>query len=191
MKLELTYSELCSQLNGKSVGVPFVDLIQEVVYDTRKINPSAGLVFFALNGPFRCGESYISAAYDKGVRVFVVHQVPENNYLDASFIVVDDTLAALQMLAKSYRDQLTYPILAIAGSLGKTTVKEWLYHLIAGKLEVFRSPKSYNSQLGVALSLLELHAECDVAIIEAGISMPNEMEQLEQMQLQLEEILLI
>ena len=181
MKLELTYSELCSQLNGKSVGVPFVDLIQEVVYDTRKINPSAGLVFFALNGPFRCGESYISAAYDKGVRVFVVHQVPENNYLDASFIVVDDTLAALQMLAKSYRDQLTYPILAIAGSLGKTTVKEWLYHLIAGKLEVFRSPKSYNSQLGVALSILQLPKKADLAIIEVAATKPGEMKVLADM----------
>ncbi|MEY3843622.1 MAG: alanine racemase [Bacteroidota bacterium] len=181
MKLELTYSELCSQLNGKSVGVPFVDLIQEVVYDTRKINPSAGLVFFALNGPFRCGESYISAAYDKGVRVFVVHQVPENNYLDASFIVVDDTLAALQMLAKSYRDQLTYPILAIAGSLGKTTVKEWLYHLIAGKLEVFRSPKSYNSQLGVALSILQLPKKTDLAIIEVAATKPGEMKVLADM----------
>jgi alanine racemase len=181
MKLELTYSELCSQLNGKSVGVPCVDLIQEVVYDTRKINPSAGLVFFALNGPFRCGESYISAAYDKGVRVFVVHQVPENNYLDASFIVVDDTLAALQMLAKSYRDQLTYPILAIAGSLGKTTVKEWLYHLIAGKLEVFRSPKSYNSQLGVALSILHLPKKADLAIIEVAATKPGEMKVLADM----------
>jgi len=181
MKLELTYSELCSQLNGKSVGVPFVDLIQEVVYDTRKINPSAGLVFFALNGPFRCGESYISAAYDKGVRVFVVHQVPENNYLDASFIVVDDTLAALQKLAKSYRDQLTYPILAIAGSLGKTTVKEWLYHLIAGKLEVFRSPKSYNSQLGVALSILQLPKKTDLAIIEVAATKPGEMKVLADM----------
>ena len=181
MKLELTYSELCSQLNGKSVGVPFVDLIQEVVYDTRKINPSAGLVFFALNGPFRCGESYISAAYDKGVRVFVVHQVPENNYLDASFIVVDNTLAALQMLAKSYRDQLTYPILAIAGSLGKTTVKEWLYHLIAGKLEVFRSPKSYNSQLGVALSILQLPKKTDLAIIEVAATKPGEMKVLADM----------
>ena len=181
MKLELTYSELCSQLNGKSVGVPFVDLIQEVVYDTRKINPSAGLVFFALNGPFRCGESYISAAYDKGVRVFVVHQVPENNYLDASFIVVDHTLAALQMLAKSYRDQLTYPILAIAGSLGKTTVKEWLYHLIAGKLEVFRSPKSYNSQLGVALSILQLPKKADLAIIEVAATKPGEMKVLADM----------
>jgi alanine racemase len=177
MKLELTYSELCSQLNGKSVGVPFVEIIQEVVYDTRKINPSAGLVFFALNGPFRSGESYISAAYDKGVRVFVVHQVPDN-FLDASFIVVDDTLAALQRLAKRYRDQLTYPILAIAGSLGKTTVKEWLYHLIAGKLEVFRSPKSYNSQLGVALSILQLPKKADLAIIEVAVTKPGEMKVL-------------
>jgi alanine racemase len=181
MKLELTYNELCTQLNGKSVGVPFLERIQEVVYDTRKINPSSGLVFFALTGPFRSGESYISAAYDKGVRVFVVNQVPVNNWSDASFIVVNDTLVALQLIAKNYRDQLTYPILAIAGSLGKTTVKEWLYHLIAGKLEVFRSPKSYNSQLGVALSILYLPKKADLAIIEVAATKPGEMKHLAEM----------
>lgn len=175
MKLELTYIDFCSQLNGRAEGVPYSDLIQEVVYDTRKINPSAGLVFFALTGPFRQGESYISAAYEKGVRVFVVHQVPVNKWSDASFIVVKDTLAALQLLAKNYRNNLHYPILAIAGSLGKTTVKEWLYHLLAGKLEVFRSPKSYNSQLGVALSLLQLPKKADLAIIEVAATKPGEM----------------
>ena len=175
MKLELTYTDFCSQLNGKAEGVPYSDLIQEVVYDTRKINPSAGLVFFALTGPFRQGESYISAAYEKGVRVFVVHQVPVNKWSDASFIVVKDTLSALQLLAKNYRNNLHYPILAIAGSLGKTTVKEWLYHLLAGKLEVFRSPKSYNSQLGVALSLLQLPKKADLAIIEVAATKPGEM----------------
>ena len=175
MKLELTYTDFCSQLNGKAEGAPYSELIQEVVYDTRKINPSAGLVFFALTGPFRQGESYISAAYEKGVRVFVVHQVPVNKWSDASFIVVKDTLAALQLLAKNYRNKLQYPILAIAGSLGKTTVKEWLYHLLAGKLEVFRSPKSYNSQLGVALSLLQLPKKADLAIIEVAATKPGEM----------------
>ena len=181
MKLELTYTDFCSQLNGKAEGVPYSDLIQEVVYDTRKINPSAGLVFFALTGPFRQGESYISAAYEKGVRVFVVHQVPVNKWSDASFIVVKDTLAALQLLAKNYRNNLHYPILAIAGSLGKTTAKEWLYHLLAGKLEVFRSPKSYNSQLGVALSLLQLPKKADLAIIEVAATKPGEMKILADM----------
>jgi Alr-MurF fusion protein len=181
MKLELTYTDFCSQLNGKAEGVPYSDLIQEVVYDTRKINPSAGLVFFALTGPFRQGESYISAAYEKGVRVFVVHQVPVNKWSDASFIVVKDTLSALQLLAKNYRNKLHYPILAIAGSLGKTTAKEWLYHLLAGKLEVFRSPKSYNSQLGVALSLLQLPKKADLAIIEVAATKPGEMNILADM----------
>ena len=181
MKLELTYTDFCSQLNGKAEGVPYSDLIQEVVYDTRKINPSAGLVFFALTGPFRQGESYISAAYEKGVRVFVVHQVPVNKWSDASFIVVKDTLSALQLLAKNYRNKLHYPILAIAGSLGETTAKEWLYHLLAGKLEVFRSPKSYNSQLGVALSLLQLPKKADLAIIEVAATKPGEMNILADM----------
>jgi alanine racemase len=181
MKLELTYTDFCSQLNGKAEGAPYSELIQEVVYDTRKINPSAGLVFFALIGPFRRGESYISAAYEKGVRVFVVHEVPVNHWSDACFIVVKDTLVALQLLAKNYRNKLEYPILAIAGSLGKTTVKEWLYHLLAGKLEVFRSPKSYNSQLGVAISILQLPKKADLAIIEVAATKPGEMNVLADM----------
>lgn len=181
VKLELTYQELCSQINGKCVGIPSNRLIQEVVYDTRKINPSDGLVFFALKGIFRDGESFVSEAYEKGVRIFVVHQIPENNWTDASFILVNNTLVALQSLAKNYRNKLNYPILAIAGSLGKTTVKEWLYHLIAGKLEVFRSPKSYNSQLGVALSILQLPKKADLAIIEVAATKPGEMKILTEM----------
>lgn len=181
MKLELTYTDFCSQINGKTEGVPYSDFIQEVVYDTRKINPSAGLVFFALTGPFRDGHNFISNAYEKGVRVFVVQKAPKNQWIDASFIIVHDALLALQILAGNYRKQLNYPILAIAGSLGKTTVKEWMYHLLAGKLEVFRSPKSYNSQLGVALSILQLPKKADLAIIEVAATKPGEMKILTEM----------
>ncbi|MEY3585287.1 MAG: hypothetical protein RLZZ243_351 [Bacteroidota bacterium] len=181
MKLELTYTDFCFQINGKHEGAPYPHLIQEVVYDTRKINPSAGLVFFALTGSFRDGHSFISNAYEKGVRVFVVQHVPAHHWKDAHFIIVDHTLASLQLLAKNYRNHLAYPILAIAGSLGKTTVKEWLYHLLAGKLEVFRSPKSFNSQLGVALSLLHLPKHADLAIIEVAATKPGEMGILAEM----------
>jgi alanine racemase len=181
VKLDLSYQDFCSQLQGRSEGVSFAGRIQEVVYDSRKINQSPGLVFFALNGPFRNGHEYILEAYDKGVRVFVVHQIPTNNWSDASFIVVDDTLLALQKLAGHYRKQLNYPILAIAGSLGKTTVKEWMHYLLAGKLHVFRSPKSYNSQLGVALSLLQLPQNADLAIIEVAATKPGEMKILTEM----------
>lgn len=181
VKLELTYTELCFQLNGKTAGIPFSGLIQEVVYDSRKINPSPGLVFFALTGAFRDGHNFISNAYEKGVRIFVVQKAPKNQWLDASFIIVDNALLGLQMLAGHYRKQLNYPILAIAGSLGKTTVKEWLYHLLAGKLEVFRSPKSYNSQLGVALSILQLPRKADLAIIEVAATKPGEMKVLAEM----------
>ena len=181
MKLDLSYQDFCSQLQGRIEGVSFTGFIQEVVYDSRKINQSQGLAFFALNGPFRNGHEYISDAYEKGVRIFVVHQVPTNNWPDASFIVVEDVLSALQILAGNYRKQLNYPILAIAGSLGKTTVKEWMYHLLAGKIHVFRSPKSYNSQLGVALSLLQLPRKADVAIIEVAATKPGEMKILAEM----------
>jgi alanine racemase len=181
VKLELTYQELTKQLDGRNFGSIFKGLIQEVAFDSRKIYPIPGLVFFALNGSFRNGIDYIPDAYAKGVRVFVVQDVPENNWTDACFIVVEDVLGALQKLAMHYRQQLSYPIVAIAGSLGKTTIKEWMYHLLSGKLHVFRSPKSYNSQLGVALSILQLPKTADLAILEVAATQPGEMQKLTKM----------
>ncbi|MFM6934879.1 MAG: alanine racemase [Flavobacteriales bacterium] len=181
MKLALSYHELAQLTEGVLSGEPSIGLLQEVAYDTRKINPSANSAFFALHGPFRDGHSYISEAYEKGVRVFVVQKIPVHTWTDVGFIVVDDVLDALQKLAMKYRDSLTYPILAIAGSLGKTTVKEWMYHLLSGKLQVYRSPKSYNSQLGVALSLLQLPRHADLALIEVAATKPGEMQKLAKM----------
>ena len=103
-----------------------------------------------------------------------------DSYPDASFILVHDSLWALQEIAKTHRLKFNFPVVAITGSVGKTMVKEWAYHFLSSKLRVIRSPKSYNSQLGVALSLLELHENCDVALIEVGISKPNEMLRLKE-----------
>lgn len=155
--------------------------VDSVTVDTRKINTASNQVFFALKGEFRDGHQFITAAYEKGIRVFVVEICPKEIFSEAIFIEVPKVLIALQSLAKQHRKTLKYPIIAITGSVGKTTVKEWLYHFLSSNFKIYRSPKSYNSQLGVALSLLTLKSDADMAIIETGISFPGEMESLYKM----------
>lgn len=181
MKLNLEYSDFCQILGGTHYCGSNKSIVNEVAYDSRKISGALGQVFFALTGEFRDGHAYLNDAYRKGVRLFVVSEVPNKPHKSASYILVEDTLIALQKLATSHRNKFKYPVVAITGSNGKTTVKEWLYHLLSPKFRIIRSPKSYNSQIGVALSLLELNEHADIAIIEAGISKVGEMEILEKM----------
>lgn len=182
MKLGIKYKDFCTIMQGVSQTGDAALLIDQVATDTRKIVDGASTAFFALTGEFRDGHTFLETAYQKGVRIFVVSQsVHFEKFPHAHFVKVSDTLAALQDLATYHREKYTYPIIAITGSAGKTTVKEWLYHLLSPSLRVIRSPKSYNSQLGVALSLLELHENCDLALIEVGISKPGEMDRLKNM----------
>lgn len=181
MKLNLTFDEFCLAVNGQHLHGSKEEIIQQIQFDTRKIYPLPNQAFFALSGAYRNGHDFINEAYKKGVRIFVVSQPKLPELRDATFIFVKDTLIALQDLACHHRKKFTYPIIGITGSVGKTTVKEWLFHILSDKYRIVRSPKSFNSQLGVALSLLNLHEDCDLAIIEAGISKPKEMEALERM----------
>ena len=184
MKLGLTYQQFCKYCQGKPIinsekKAPSID---RICYDSRKVVETKNTAFFALTGTFRDGHQFIDSAYDQGIRIFVISQkIDAKFYPDAFFIQVEDSLKALQKLAFEHRKKFSYPVIAISGSTGKTTVKEWIFHLIKGDKRVIRSPKSFNSQLGVALSLLELTEECDVALIEAGISEPNEMIALRDM----------
>lgn len=150
------------------------------MYDTRKIGTSRNGVFFALKGINKDGITYCEDAYKKGVRCFVVGSkvsLPE----DCFVIQVEDALQALQALAKYHRSLIQYPIIAITGSYGKTTIKEWMYFILKDHFRISRTPKSYNSQIGVAHSILELPIESDFGIIEADISHPGEMDALEAM----------
>ena len=157
-------------------------MITNVSYDTRKIHSGASSLFFALNGSFRDGHSFIEAAYQKGVRHFVVSKPGITAHMeDAYELVVPDTFESLQQLARFHREQFAYPVIAITGSYGKTTVKEWLAEIVSPDVRVVRSPKSYNSRLGVALSLLEMNEQAEIAIIEAGISEPGDMHYLVEM----------
>ena len=178
MNLNLTHKEFIKIIDGNENQSSSQD-INRIYYDTRIINAVNNSVFFALKSR-RNGHDFIQKAYDKGIRSFVVSQkvkLPE----DATLITVENTLRALQQLAQHHRNQFHYPVLAITGSLGKTTIKEWLYFLLSEEYNIIRSPKSFNSQIGVAISLLEMSQEHDLAIIEADISHPNEMEFIEDM----------
>jgi alanine racemase len=181
LKLNLQYSDFCQSISGDHLCGPQQFIIEKVVYDTRKIASSEGQVFFAIKGEFRNGNDFLNDAYRKGIRIFVISEIPNKPHKNAAYILVQDTLVALQNLAAQHRNKFKYPVIAITGSNGKTTVKEWLYHLLSDEMRIIRSPKSYNSQLGVALSLLEMHDKADLAIIEAGISKAGEMDALQKM----------
>ena len=155
------------------------DPVRYIAYDSRRISFGEQTVFIALSSKHRDGHDFVKAAYDKGVRSFIVSQKPDLEGID--YVLVDDTMDALQRWAMYHRQRFSYPVVAITGSNGKTTVKEWLATLLEQRFQIVKSPGSYNSQLGVALALLQMHPEADLAIIEAGISQMGEMERLEAM----------
>lgn len=149
--------------------------------DSRSLCFPEETLFFALRSARNDGQHYIAELYQRGVRRFVVAEVPDRwqaNYADATFLVVGDTLAALQQLAARHRQRFTIPVVGITGSNGKTMVKEWLYQTLSKDHVVTCSPRSYNSQVGVPLSLWLLDAQTQVAVFEAGISQPGEMQVL-------------
>jgi alanine racemase len=134
-------------------------------------------LFFALTSQRNDGHKYIPQLYRRGVRAFVVSELPkdEASYKDASFLQVVDVLKALQRLAERHRDSYDIPIVGITGSNGKTMVKEWLSRILSTEKTVTRSPRSYNSQIGVPLSVWQLDENSQVGVFEAGISQPGEM----------------
>lgn len=146
--------------------------------DSRSLCFAEETLFFALKTARGDGHQYIPDLYRRGVRNFVVEKVPagcETNYPDANFLKVENSLIALQRLAERHRDEFNIPIVGITGSNGKTMVKEWLYQLLSPSMVVTRSPRSYNSQIGVPLSVWLLNEQSQVGVFEAGISQPGEM----------------
>ena len=152
--------------------------IRWLLTDSRSLCFPEETLFFALHSQRNDGHRYIGELYRRGVRHFVVEQVPEayqTIYPEANFLRVPHTLAALQRLAERHRDEFSVPVVGITGSNGKTMVKEWLYQLLLPSQKIVRSPRSYNSQIGVPLSVWLLNEQTEVAIFEAGISQPGEM----------------
>jgi alanine racemase len=169
---------------GEIVGGSFLTKaasasIAHLVYDSRAIAFPADSLFFALRTAHQDGHKFIGDAYRKGVRHFVVDRVvAADEYSDATFLHVTDTLHAMQELARHHRSRFHLPVIGITGSNGKTIVKEWLYHLLHDDFSIVRSPKSFNSQVGVPLSVWQIGGQHTLGLFEAGISQPGEMQRL-------------
>lgn len=182
MNLQFSIKEICEIINAPLPEEGDIEnnfQIQSVIIDSRspKIRPSS--LFFAFKGNKSDGHLHLQEIKNAGCQFAVVSQF--NSEIDIHQIIVENPLLALQKIASAHRQKFKYPVIGITGSNGKTVVKEWLYHVLKSKFNIVRSPKSYNSQIGVAISVLEMTADNDLAIFEAGISQPNEMQSLAQM----------
>lgn len=173
-----TINHIAELLNIASFKKAQDAVIRKLVIDSRTVIDPDGSLFFALSGK-RDGHKYLADAYANGIRSFVISDVKyAAQFPDANILLVKDVLLALQTLAKYNRNQYDLEVLGITGSNGKTIVKEWLYQLLAADFNIIRSPKSFNSQIGVPLSVWEIGADHTLGIFEAGISKIDEMETL-------------
>ncbi len=160
--------------------------VNNILFDSRNTNRNSNSLFLAIESQNRNGHQYIKGLVTCGVLSYFVSKKYQDNANEITqhnnqigFVVVEDTLCAIQKLAQEYRKTLSMPLVAVCGSNGKTITKEWIVQMMPNN-NIFRSPKSYNSQLGVPVSILMISGDEKLAIIEAGISEPNEMEKLEK-----------
>ncbi len=176
-----TISKISGIINAKLIGKEDCN-IEHLLIDSRNIISTSDTLFFAISGERHDGHNFIVDLYIQGIRNFVVEFLPENHFSfpKANFLVVKNSLEALQMLVSYHRKNFKYPVVGVTGSNGKTIVKEWIYHILQGEKQIVRNPKSYNSQVGVPLSVWLMDKIFDFAVFEAGISLPGEMEKLEK-----------
>ena len=179
--MSYTVEQIAEITGGLLQGRQGNDEIVYLLYDSRKANFPENSLFFAIKGARRDGHRYVDELYKKGIRNFVVSEkINTADYPEANFILTENTLHALQQLASFHRsNHKKIPVIGITGSNGKTIVKEWLFQLLHEDYNIVRNPKSYNSQIGVPLSVWQINSTHTMAIFEAGISRPGEMENLE------------
>lgn len=174
-----TLQHLSDILNGKLYGDGKL-VIQHLLIDSRNIPFSDETLFIAIVGERNNGHQFTQEAYHKGIKNFLVSDMQNlTAYDDIAYIKVKNTLEALQQLAVYHRSQFSYPVIGVTGSNGKTIVKEWLFQSLNPVKKIVRSPKSYNSQVGVPLSIWLMEADHELGIFEAGISEPGEMDKLQ------------
>jgi UDP-N-acetylmuramyl pentapeptide synthase len=160
--MNLSAHEIAHITHAKLLHVNDAHQVENIAFDTRKVVYASSSMFVAIKSTSNDGHAFIQDAFNKGIRVFLVDDENKVDDLDkqilqeSSIVLVPDTITALHELAYSFRMKMKNLVVGITGSNGKTIVKEWLYHLLYKERNVYRSPKSYNSQLGVALSLLFL-----------------------------------
>lgn len=177
-----TLSSISLVVNGRMVSKVVHEIeINDILIDSRKLISPIGSLFIAIKTKKNDGHKYISTLYERGMRNFLVSSLDENleNLTDANFIVVENTLTALQTLVSDKRKKFSIPVIGITGSNGKTILKEWLFQMLQPDKEIVRSPKSYNSQIGVPLSVWQMKPTHELAIFEAGISETEEMLRLQ------------
>ncbi len=175
-----TIQQIAAMLNGHPVIADAHAVIDYLLTDSRRIAFPQTSLFIALQTARNNGHAFVQEVYKSGVRNFIVKKgFAFESMPGANFLQVDDTLAALQTIAAWHRRQFSYPVIGITGSNGKTIVKEWLYQLLSQDYAIVRSPRSYNSQTGVPLSVWQMNSHHNLAIFEAGISTVKEMEKLE------------
>ncbi|MBQ6770426.1 MAG: bifunctional UDP-N-acetylmuramoyl-tripeptide:D-alanyl-D-alanine ligase/alanine racemase [Bacteroidales bacterium] len=162
-------------VDGQLAGNPAERQVCDLLIDSRQLITPENTLFFAISSTRNDGHKYVNELYEKGVRAFVVSRMPENACPEAAFIIVPNTLKALQALASHHRKQFGFPVIGITGSNGKTIVKEWLFQMLSPDYNIVRSPKSYNSQVGVPLSVWQMNDSYNLGIFEAGISQLDEM----------------
>lgn len=181
--MKYNIEQIAQLVHGKISGfIPDQTEVKNLLIDSRKLANPENSIFFAIKGERNDGHLFIKELYEKGLRLFVVADLP--SYIaslpEACFVQVNNTLTALQELTAAYRKQFNIPVIAITGSNGKTIVKEWLFQLLREDKNIVRSPKSFNSQVGVPLSVWQLDNEHNLGIFEAGISQAGEMGYLEK-----------
>lgn len=177
--LKLTIANIIPQIHAQFIGKDKTSEIDAISTDSRSLQNNSTSLFFALVGPNNDAHDYIEELIRKGVCHFVVQKIPKNIEGKANFLLVKDTLNALQEFAAYYNHLYQFPIIGITGSNGKTIIKEWLNFLLSPDYNIIRNPKSYNSQVGVPLSVLGMNRQHNLGLFEAGISTVGEMEKLE------------
>jgi alanine racemase len=179
------FSTLAARLSGQAVARAEPERpIVHLSLDTRQLQDGRTTLFLAIQGAHADGHAYLQQAFEKGCRSFVVEADPADflspdALAQANILWVPETVTALQTLAAFHREHFQLPVIGITGSNGKTMVKEWLYQLLYPDWRIVKSPRSYNSQIGVPLAVWQLRADHELAIFEAGLSQPGEMASLE------------
>lgn len=178
--MSINLKSLIPVLDAEWIGSETDIFIDHISIDSRSLQNGSKTLFIALTGVNNDAHLYIPELIEKGVQNFVVQYIPENSKGKANFLVVKNTLHALQQFAAYYRNLFSFPVIGVTGSNGKTIVKEWLNFLLSPDYNIIRSPKSYNSQVGVPLSVIAINEKHNLGIFEAGISTVNEMVNLEK-----------
>ncbi|WP_395043432.1 bifunctional UDP-N-acetylmuramoyl-tripeptide:D-alanyl-D-alanine ligase/alanine racemase [Flavobacterium sp.] len=178
--MNLSIRNIVPIIKAEFFGKNDTAIFDTISIDSRSLLNNENTLFFALVGPNHDGHKYILELIKKGVSHFVVNKIPKNLENKANFLIVENTLDALQKIASFHRNNFDFPIIGITGSNGKTIIKEWLNFLLSPDYNIIRSPKSYNSQVGVPLSVIGINEKHNLGIFEAGISTTNEMENLQK-----------